>query len=298
MARRLSEWHRELIWMLQPDGRQVTPESADKLAATADDLAISEGLNDRTTAAIHEAVQAARAVLSRDGSRESRRRLSRTLWRQAAGLTTAGRIQEAVGPAREAIELARQAVRETGPDDPALDTVCGEFGLRVVDLSQILGAAGHGEEAQRLITESAEVTRRGDGPLSARARTGTMQIMVSGLVDVAVRAMSAGRQPPADAALVIGAAEKLVRDLRAIMTEDDPTTFFDLAQGLHVLGHACLIVGRPEQAVGTLSEALAIFCRFDGLAALGKAQEVREELERVNDIMRRPAAPGRNADPG
>src|SRR5262245_12215631 len=110
--------------MLQPDRKQIMSEGADELASTADHLAISEGVNDRTTAAIQEAVQAARAVLSRDGSRESRRRLSRTLWRQATGLATASQIQEAVAPAREAIELARQAVRETGPDDPALDAVC------------------------------------------------------------------------------------------------------------------------------------------------------------------------------
>jgi len=278
--------------VLGSDGQPVTSEHADELAAAANELAVSEGATSRAMTAIREAVHAARVVLSAAGSRENRRRLSETLWRQAAALATVGQAEAAAGPAREAIDLARQAVRETRPDDPALDAVCGEFGRRVNDLSQILGAAGHRTEAQRLVTESADVTRRSDGPLSARARAGTMQIMVSGLVDEVARSMADSRPPPADQAFVIAAAESLVGDLRRIASEDDPTTVFDLGQGLHVLGRACAILAQYERAVGALAESHAIFARFDGAAARSRAEQVRAELDQVARVAPRAGAPG------
>jgi hypothetical protein len=272
----------EVVVIPGPGERPVTPALADELAAAANELAVAEGPTDRVMGAIAAAVQAARAVLGSPPSVAGQRRLSETLWRQAAGLATAGDLSAAVGPARESIDLARQAVRATRADDRVFDAVCGEFGRRANDLSQVLGAAGYQQEAQRLIAESAEVTSRSDGPITARAAAGTRQIMVSGAIDAAVRSLAEGQPPPVDPVSLVTAAENVVSVLRRIAREDDPTTIFDLAQGLHMLGRACMVGARMEQAAGALTEAQAIFARFDGEAARGQAAQVRAELDLIS----------------
>jgi hypothetical protein len=106
--------------------------------------------------------------------------------------------------------------------------------------------------------------------------------MISGAIDAVVRSLAEGQSPPIDPVSLVTAAENVVSVLRRIAGEDDPTTIFDLAEGVRMLGRACMVGARMEQAVGALSEAEAIFARFDGEAARGQAALVRAEIDLIN----------------
>jgi hypothetical protein len=263
--------------------QSITAAAADALVAEANALAISEGATGRVLRATQEAVKAARTLVDRVGARDDRRRLSTALWRRAATLAGRDQARDAVAPAREAIDLARQVLRETGPDDSTFDAIVGEFATHVADLAQVLAFAGHEAQARQLLEEGHAAAQRSDGPGALRGLATVLRIQAGFLVkDAAVR-MEAGEQSAADSAHLVTSAQTMVELLRDLATEEDPTTILDLAQGLHQLSRASTIAMRSQPAADTLREAFAIFSCFDGPTARAGAKNVADELVQLSE---------------
>ncbi len=158
-------------------------------------------------------------------------------------LATAGRREEALGPATEAVELRRDQARA----NPA--AYAPDLAMALNNLANHLAEAGRREEALGPATEAVELRRD-----QARANPAAYAPdLASALNNLANRLAEAGRREEA-----LGPATEAV-ELRRDQARANPAAYApDLASALNNLAIRLAEAGRREEALGPATEAVEL----------------------------------------
>jgi tetratricopeptide (TPR) repeat protein len=156
-----------------------------------------------------------------------------------------GHYEEALGAARQALEIFRSLAREETGSSEGLAMSLG-------DLGTILGFLRHSEEALEAVEEAVKIRRR----LVSR-HPEMLPELASALNNLGITLGDLGRRKEAFAAL--REAAEIWRNLSV----ENPDQFLpDLSSSLSNLGGNLRDLGRREEALATTEEALAIYRRM------------------------------------
>jgi len=268
------------------------PEDVDRLFTVAEDVAMREGASPAAVQAARVAIDAARALAARTGTREDRGRLLRALGRQAVNraLTGSGRVAGSGSPVEQVVALAHELLAEPvtdGTDDP----VRAEALIRLGQASQIVAATD--PVRGRELAEQAWLALGSDPPAGSelrRARAAILSVRVQNQLADVIEGLGAGRPVDLDGPLAL-AAEGVDLQRAVGLADGADTSLYDLAEALGTLGRAALAAQNLELASQAWAEELSILMSFDGPAArklftevagrLGKLQELAPQLQVV-----------------
>lgn len=259
--------HLRLVPPVDDDGRHrpgpaVVPDvprsEADDLYDTSAHLMTSAADGPAAAAAAGAAVAAYRRLLAVQPAERwpmILRRLARALWRHALILNELlGRPRDALGPGREALTLTRRALRTVEHDDH-FDDLIGQLGVTLHDVAHIARTAGLIGEYDQAAEEAVRLRTSGVGADALRTLGAALHGRAADACETTVALVERGHDMGPTVAAGVHTSGHAIGIRRTLLRDDDPMTFWELANSQLANGHLWCLAGDGQAGAQAMADA-------------------------------------------